>query len=347
MKKISMICLFFVVIIGITYFFENVDRTERLAFNLSHRATSKQMELSTKISPKYVDKNEQRNSISKWMDRSSESLTDVYGEPNQVASTPYGYDWWIYTDKHAFIQFGIKNNRIVTVYGTGIKAKFDPFLIGTTYQEMDKRYTFTENVSFQAYHFNLTKKDVQQRPLVRLSEDVFAQLYFDAFQGKLSSFRLVTKEILLTHQPYHLNYWGKLPKKERLSEGQWKQIALGVERQIFYITNIIRQRFGKPELSWNEQVKQVALSHSKDMANNQYFSHYSPSGGGLEDRLNHGKIAYELAGENIAAQYVDGPAVLAGWLNSKSHRRALLNENYTELGVGVYHKHYTQNFLKP
>ncbi|MDY0396277.1 CAP domain-containing protein [Virgibacillus halophilus] len=36
---------------------------------------------------------------------------------------------------------------------------------------------------------------------------------------------------------------------------------------------------------------------------------------------------------------------MQGWLNSKGHREALLNKDYTNLGVGVYKFYYTQNFL--
>lgn len=57
-------------------------------------------------------------------------------------------------------------------------------------------------------------------------------------------------------------------------------------------------------------------------------------------------MEFQQAGENIAYNYVDGPAAVEGWLNSEGHRKALLNEDYTHLGVGVDHKYYTQNFIK-
>ncbi|WP_373370355.1 CAP domain-containing protein [Alkalicoccobacillus plakortidis] len=52
-------------------------------------------------------------------------------------------------------------------------------------------------------------------------------------------------------------------------------------------------------------------------------------------------------GENIALNYVDGAAAVEGWLNSEGHRVNLLHEGFTELGVGVYEKSFTQNFLTP
>jgi uncharacterized protein YkwD len=76
------------------------------------------------------------------------------------------------------------------------------------------------------------------------------------------------------------------------------------------------------------------------------FSHTSEKFGELSDRLDVGDVFYQLAGENIAANYIDGPAVVEGWLNSKGHRETLLNKEYTHLGVGVYHKYFTQNFIQ-
>lgn len=61
-------------------------------------------------------------------------------------------------------------------------------------------------------------------------------------------------------------------------------------------------------------------------------------------RKRRGRIS--ACGENIAYNYVDGPAAVEGWLNSEGHRKALLNQDYTHLGVGVKEKYYTQNFIK-
>ena len=82
------------------------------------------------------------------------------------------------------------------------------------------------------------------------------------------------------------------------------------------------------------------------MAENNDFSHTSKKYGDLTNRLKTAEVAYLAAGENIAANYTDGPAVVVGWLNSKGHRETLLNKDYTHLGVGVYQKYYTQNFIQ-
>jgi len=99
-------------------------------------------------------------------------------------------------------------------------------------------------------------------------------------------------------------------------------------------------------LKWDEKIAEVAFEHSKDMFETSDFSHTSSRYGGLSDRLKAANVEYESAGENIAANYTDGPAVVEGWLNSQSHRESLLNKNYTHLGVGLYQDYYTQDFIQ-
>ena len=118
------------------------------------------------------------------------------------------------------------------------------------------------------------------------------------------------------------------------------------EKQIFELTNIIRTRINIEPLKWDEKIAEVAFNHSIDMHENDEFSHPSKKYGELSNRLDEGEVAYKTAGENIASNYIDAPAVVEGWLNSKDHRESLLNEDFTHIGIGVYKKYFTQNFIQ-
>lgn len=142
-------------------------------------------------------------------------------------------------------------------------------------------------------------------------------------------------------------YRGKLTEPEPVSDKKWNDIERASEQQILDITNVIRVKHGLARLKWDEGAAKVAFGHSKDMKDNKYFSHVSKKYGTLKDRLEKGDVKYREAGENIAYNYVDGPAAVEGWLNSEGHRKALLSPDYTHLGVGVDRKYYTQNFIKP
>jgi uncharacterized protein YkwD len=176
--------------------------------------------------------------------------------------------------------------------------------------------------------------------------DVYVQLYFDDFEKTLSSIRYLNAETLIKQRPYELVYRGPLLDPKELSAKEWSLVEEGTEKQIIDFTNIIRNRFNLPPVEWDEETATVAYLHSKDMREANYFSHTSPTTGSLSDRLISGNVPFSYAGENIAAQYVDGVASVEGWLNSEGHRKTLLNERFTHLGVGVNEKYYTQNFIE-
>lgn len=63
------------------------------------------------------------------------------------------------------------------------------------------------------------------------------------------------------------------------------------------------------------------------------FSHYA---GGLTpwNFFNAVGYDYRFAGENLAKDYAVPEQVEAAWLRSPKHRENIVNENYTEIGVG-------------
>lgn len=287
----------------------------------------------------------------KWIGKDEASLIKEFGKPKRVDKSAYGYKWLIFTnDVDQYIQFGIENDRVETLYVIGNNLSTSPFTIGTTYDALNEKYKFKEYVSYEkgisSYKFHLKEEDLSMRPLVKVDEALYAQLYFDTFTKKLSAVRILSSSVLLKHRPYEIEYRGKLPETPKLNDEEWQTIEAGLEQQIFDITNIMRNTHNLSKLKWEENVRSVAFLHSKDMENNQYFSHYGLDGTGLKERLAEKSVVYTAAGENIAAQYPDSPAAMEGWLNSKGHREALLNNEYTHIGVGVYQFYYTQNFLK-
>lgn len=285
-----------------------------------------------------------------WIGKSSDELIDELGEPLRRDLSAYDYTWWVYTNELTeYVQFGISDDLIQTIYIVSNETAGSSEFIGQSYEQMNEQFTFPSTINYRnglsTYKFQLTKDEILQRPLTKVSEDLFIQFYFDQFTNKLSSMRILTAEVLLKHTPYGIEYRGELPKGPSISEQEWTQIENGSEQQIFQITNIIRNRHQKSQLVWEEDVQEVAVSHSKDMFEQDYFSHDSLDGRSLKDRLAAKKILYQAAGENIAAQYSDGPAAVEGWLNSEGHREALLTNEFTHLGVGVYRLYFTQNFI--
>lgn len=136
-----------------------------------------------------------------------------------------------------------------------------------------------------------------------------------------------------------------------------------IESKIIELTNYERKKKSLPELNYNRNLMIAARQHSYEMLIKDYFSHISP----LDiNRIpvirmyNAGIISYKT-GENIAKQAGNLLPVLLennrdsiardvvyNWMNSSEHRKNILDEDYSDIGVGVSNDDsilmITQNF---
>lgn len=310
----------------------------------------KNIELKQNASQQGVSElNRPTEGLSTLIGKQVDVLVSSYGEPNRKDFSSYGYEWWIYDDVKGYMQVGVENGKIVTLYAIGEKVNIAPFKIGQSVEDLFSKVIFDAGVNFTyedtQYRFEMSEDEMNTRPLVKMG-DIYVQLLIDKFTGELSSVRFFNEKTLVAQRPYELVYRGELLENEPLSDDSWRMIEEGSKQQIFDITNIMRKRYHVKPLKWDEATAEVAFLHSKDMYDSNTFSHNSKQFGELSDRLKRANIQYQLAGENIAANYMDAPAVMEGWLNSEGHRDSLLNDKYTHIGVGVFHKHYTQDFIQ-
>lgn len=349
MRKVwGLVILSLVLIIGYLFVEQtnfSVKKTEE-----NEGVFEKESIVKEKAAPKNSSHQELPEELFHWIGKTDKELLETLGEPDRYDMSAYDYEWWVYRDGYErYVQFGLEEGLIETVLATGDNGSFSPISIGESYSELDEEYNFQEEIEYtegeSIFTFRMTGNDLERRPLVKLADDLFLQLYFDTFTDQLSTIRLYTPDILLRHRPYEIIYRGELPPEPDLNDDEWSLVQAGMEQQIFDISNVFRNRFNKTIFEWEQTVSDVAFLHSKDMHDNQYFSHISQNGDGLIERLETTDLFYHLAGENIAAQYPDAPSAVEGWLNSEGHREALLADDYTHLGVGVYRFYYTQNFL--
>ncbi|WP_243386691.1 CAP domain-containing protein [Bacillus kexueae] len=280
---------------------------------------------------------------------SIEEVTSMMGKPSRIDPSFYDYDWWVYHQSDdKYMQIGVQEGVVVTQYIIGKEISIQPFTIGQPVSELYQFVTISPTISVEIdgnyYRFEMSEEDLNIRPIVEWN-GVFVQLYIDHFTNTLSSIRIMNAETLVKHRPYEVVYRGDLLHPEEKSDDELVKIQQTQARQIFDVSNIIRKRFNQNPLQWNDEVAKVAYEHSKDMEVNRFFAHDSPTTGTVGNRLSNAAVSYQMAGENIAAQYIDGLAAVEGWLNSEGHRKVLLEEDFTHLGVGVYRKYYTQNFI--
>jgi len=149
-----------------------------------------------------------------------------------------------------------------------------------------------------------------------------------------------------------------------------------VERLVHDHINDQRAEHGLDTLAFDEDLREIARYHSSDMAENDYFSHESPSGESRSDRYEKfdydcradaGDGRYYTGGENIAYTYYDtdvttdwgtvryttadelAEGIVRGWMNSEGHRENILTAAWNNEGIGLHvtsegKVYATQNF---
>lgn len=126
-------------------------------------------------------------------------------------------------------------------------------------------------------------------------------------------------------------------------------IDLQSEQRMLARVNEERAKAGVKALEFDGRLVEVARTHSRDMFERGYFSHFSPEGEDVGDRLESAGIYYTFAGENLAlAPNVE--RAHTGLINSPGHRRNILDPAFTKVGIGVidggvYGKMFTQIFI--
>jgi uncharacterized protein YkwD len=126
-----------------------------------------------------------------------------------------------------------------------------------------------------------------------------------------------------------------------------------METEVWQQINTIRQQQGLSQLRNNEKLAEVARRYSRQMAEQNFFSHTSPKGDTMVERVHSSGIFYLRLGENLfMGTNIPQPASTAveGWMNSPGHRRNILLPDYRETGIGVWRKgntyYFTQLFMR-
>jgi uncharacterized protein YkwD len=109
-----------------------------------------------------------------------------------------------------------------------------------------------------------------------------------------------------------------------------------------------------PAVAWQVQLTAAAYGHSRDMADNNYFSHDSLDGRTLADRVTAQGYRWSSLGENIAAGYGSVRQTVDAWIASEGHCANMMNPRFTEFGVAcarndssLYRLYWTLDLGRP
>jgi uncharacterized protein YkwD len=106
--------------------------------------------------------------------------------------------------------------------------------------------------------------------------------------------------------------------------------------------NALRARGGLKPLRWNWRLWIGAQRMAQEMGRKRFFSHQTPDGRSLADRIEptgyFGRNSTWILAENLA--WGDGAlasplAVAIGWMNSPDHRRNIMDPDLREIAIGM------------
>ncbi|MCG8500753.1 MAG: CAP domain-containing protein [Firmicutes bacterium] len=106
------------------------------------------------------------------------------------------------------------------------------------------------------------------------------------------------------------------------------------EQTIFKQINASRQAAGLSALAYHNGARDHARLHSKDMAENNFFSHTSPTRGSFETRILNSGLSFSWAGENLYMGTGISGAHEA-LMDSLSHKANIMKAEVTHVGIGV------------
>lgn len=144
----------------------------------------------------------------------------------------------------------------------------------------------------------------------------------------------------------------QLANPDMIYPGQTINIASNAEasqeQEVIQLVNQERAKEGLPALKYDWELARVAKYKSRDMKDQNYFSHNSPVYGSPFTMMRNFGINYRSAGENIARGQRSASQVVNAWMNSSGHRANIMSSDFTHIGVGYVESgnYWTQMFIK-
>merc|ERR1712071_135338 len=105
-----------------------------------------------------------------------------------------------------------------------------------------------------------------------------------------------------------------------------------------------RAEVGAPSLCYNDKLIAAAQVHTKDMVDNEIFSHTGSDDSTVGTRVTSAGYAWHGVAENIAKGQTTVEDVMTAWMDSAGHKANILNSSHEHFGVAEINKVWTQVF---
>jgi hypothetical protein len=123
-----------------------------------------------------------------------------------------------------------------------------------------------------------------------------------------------------------------------------------IEQELVDAVNAEREKRGLHPLIVNYSLMEAAYNHTDHMATIRRICHSGCGDGTVADRIRATGYKWITYGENVAYGQPSVEVVMNAWMNSAGHRRNILGDQFTDIGVGHIARggHYwTQVFGAP
>lgn len=107
--------------------------------------------------------------------------------------------------------------------------------------------------------------------------------------------------------------------------------ASGQDAGLTGLINAFRASEGRGPVAAVPSLKAASLNHAQDMVTNGFFSHSSPNGDSVGDRVRAAGCSWSGVAENIAQGQSTPQQAMETWINSTGHRANLLGP-YSQIG---------------
>jgi uncharacterized protein YkwD len=120
------------------------------------------------------------------------------------------------------------------------------------------------------------------------------------------------------------------------------QSEAAFERATECVLAEVRAAAALPALRRARSLDRAAVRHARDMVARGYFSHTSPEGADVLDRVRQSRYLRGWAGYRLGEVLGWGTgslgspgAIVKAWLDSPGHRRLVLKRSFRDVGIGV------------
>ncbi|MFB1050134.1 CAP domain-containing protein [Paraliobacillus sp. JSM ZJ581] len=260
------------------------------------------------------------------------------GKPQRVSKNEYGVEWMTYHENyHNFMMIAYDKNDLVAGLYTNqplLSSKEELSFDSTMDDVLDRLNEPVSGIRKGSINYLIEGKDEYDTFLI---DNNYVTIFYDIHENHtITAVQIIRQQLEMQKSAYFAD-----PSKA---------LQKGLEYQLFDLTNAARVEHDLEPLTWAEAALSTVRDHSKDMAENNYFSHTNLDKQSPFDRLQEDGIAFRIAGENLATGQPSSIYAHEGLMNSLGHRKNILKGDYQLLTVGVaFNKDnqpfYTENFL--